>query len=67
MWFVTQYAHILPRRFNKYIEPFVGSGAVLFYLHPENAIAGDLNSELINTYHVIKNHWEKVEIGLIAH
>lgn len=37
-----------------YIEPFVGGGALLFYLKPKNAIINDLNEELINTYEVIK-------------
>lgn len=37
-----------------YIEPFVGGGALLFYLRPKNAIINDLNEELINTYEVIK-------------
>ncbi len=64
-WFITRYADILPKKFNRYIEPFLGSGAVLFYLNPQSAIVGDINLELINSYHMIKNHWEKVETGLI--
>ncbi len=43
-----------------YIEPFVGSGAVLFWMleqYPnlENAIINDINSDLTNSYLTIKN------------
>ncbi len=42
-----------------YIEPFVGSGAVLFWIlnnfkNIENAIINDINEDLINCYQVIK-------------
>src|SRR5687767_1336817 len=40
--------------FNRFIEPFVGSGAVFFALRPNVAVLADLNGELINTYKVIK-------------
>lgn len=38
----------------KYIEPFIGGGAVLFSLQPQNAIINDFNEELINVYKVVK-------------
>ena len=42
--------------FNKlrYIEPFVGGGAV-FYIKPKNAIINDYNKELITTYKILSN------------
>ncbi|WP_322900519.1 Dam family site-specific DNA-(adenine-N6)-methyltransferase [Mycoplasmopsis felis] len=46
---------LIPKDFNTYIEPFVGGGAVLFNIKPENFIINDVNSELINLYQVIKN------------
>jgi len=43
----------------KYIEPFVGGGAVLFYLLQkydfEEVIINDVNEDLILTYKIIKN------------
>lgn len=51
-----------PAKFNKYIEPFIGGGALFFELSPENAIISDSNPELINLYKVIA---EDVD-GLIA-
>lgn len=34
----------------KFIEPFVGGGAIYFYLQPRNALLCDLNKELIELY-----------------
>jgi len=43
-----------------YIEPFVGSGAVLFWMlehfpNLENAVINDINKDLTNSYDTIKN------------
>jgi len=43
-----------------YIEPFVGSGAVLFWMlnnypNMEKAVINDINSDLINTYQIISS------------
>ena len=43
-----------PDAFNTYIEPFIGGGAVLFDLQPQNAIIADVNVDLINMYQTIK-------------
>lgn len=44
-----------PEEFNTYIEPFVGTGAVLGCLHPKKAIAGDLLCPLIDLWDLLKN------------
>lgn len=43
----------MPKKFNNYYEPFLGGGAMLFHLQPDNAVINDLNGALINTYKVI--------------
>lgn len=49
-----------PPKIEKYCEPFVGGGAVLFDIlsskHPETVLINDINKELINTYSQIKNN-----------
>jgi DNA adenine methylase len=44
-----------PDFYDKYVEPFVGGGAMLFELTPEYAIIADSNDELMNAYQVIKD------------
>ncbi len=66
-----QIIHILkneiPEKFNTYIEPFVGGGALFFELLPEKAIINDINEELINAYIVIKNNVEQLIENLKKH
>lgn len=51
---IPQIDQYLPKDFNKYIEPFVGGGALFFYLLPKKAILIDINSDLINVYRILK-------------
>lgn len=51
----------------KYIEPFIGGGAVLFNLQPKNATINDFNEELINVYQVIKNNLDELIVDLKKH
>ena len=53
-----------PSKIEKYCEPFVGGGAVLFDIlskfQPKQILINDINKELINTYSQIKNNCESV-------
>ena len=49
-----------PNSFNTYFEPFVGGGAFLFNLAPENAVINDFNADLVNLYKVVKNDPENL-------
>ena len=40
----------LPDKFNRYYEPFVGGGALLFYLQPESFSINDNNEDLISAF-----------------
>ncbi|GAI65419.1 unnamed protein product, partial [marine sediment metagenome] len=51
---LSQIDLFLPKDIEAYVEPFVGGGALFFYLLPENAVLIDNNPVLINAYHVIK-------------
>ena len=50
--------------FDNYIEPFLGGGALFFYLAPQSAILADSNPELINCYKVIRDKIEPLIIEL---
>ena len=52
---IPQLKKYFPKTFNKFIEPFVGGGAVFFNLLPSKAILSDNNSDLINCYKIIQN------------
>lgn len=45
-----------PKNFNKYIEPFIGGGAVYFNLNHPQSIISDLNEELVITYKQVKEN-----------
>lgn len=44
----------IPKNFNRYIEPFVGGGAVYFAINMPNSIINDKSDELINLYSFIQ-------------
>ncbi len=53
-----------PDRFNTYIEPFVGGGALFFALQPAKAVLADSNPELINCYTVVRDRVEDLITAL---
>ena len=57
--------HILPYlpfvNFNKkFVEPFVGGGALFFAYNPKKALLADINKELIDLYRGIRRYPQKV-------
>lgn len=48
-------------KFKRYIEPFLGGGAVFKYMKPnQKSILADINDELIGFYNELKNHPTKL-------
>jgi DNA adenine methylase len=66
-WLTSKYAHLFPRKFNTYIEPFLGSGSVFFHIAPNKALLGDTNQELIATYSGLRHDPMVVEDALLMH
>ncbi len=59
------------RRYRRYLEPFVGAGAVFFWIrrsfpHVE-CVIGDSNEELMNAYRAIRDHVHDVLAKLETH
>jgi DNA adenine methylase len=55
----------VPRFYSRYFEPFLGGGAVFFYIVSNRNIGFeahliDINRELINTYNIIKSSLEEL-------
>lgn len=46
----------MPKKYNRYFEPFIGGGALFFEQQPGDAYISDVNEELINLYRVIQNN-----------
>lgn len=58
---LQEYDHLIPKEFDNYYEPFLGGGALFFYLRQKNPNGtkkfhiSDINRELINTYRMVKS------------
>ena len=46
----------LPDKFNRYYEPFVGGGSMLYAIDPTDATCGDICAPLIDLWNEIKNN-----------
>jgi len=64
---ISQIEEHLPQDYDKYIEPFVGGGALFFHLKPRNAVLIDINEELINCYKIIKRDVSELIQSLKKH
>jgi DNA adenine methylase len=68
---IAQYFPYFPQKFETYYEPFLGGGAVFFYLSRSRsifqAVLTDINSELINTYCCIRDNVEQLILLLKEH
>jgi DNA adenine methylase len=53
---LSQFIPLFPERIEYYIEPFLGGGAVFFYLLPSKAVLIDSNEELVNFYKVVQGN-----------
>ncbi|MGV8169054.1 MAG: DNA adenine methylase [Candidatus Nanoarchaeia archaeon] len=68
---LEQLEPLFPKKIDTYIEPFVGGGAVLFYVikkhAPKEVIIVDVNEELMNAYEVVKNNVDELISKLKEH
>lgn len=53
-------SRFFPRTFRKFYEPFLGGGSVLLTVRPNEAVVSDLNDWLVDSYHAIRDDWQRV-------
>ncbi|MEC4985188.1 MAG: DNA adenine methylase [Oscillatoria sp. PMC 1068.18] len=63
---ISQYLPYIPQ-FNNYFEPFLGGGALFFYLQPKKAFLSDINEELINVYCCVRDRPAELLTHLKTH
>ncbi|MBS1767659.1 MAG: Dam family site-specific DNA-(adenine-N6)-methyltransferase [Acidobacteria bacterium] len=59
-WLALQLRGLLGVYHGRFFEPFLGGGSIFFGLTPPNAMLSDVNSELIETYMVVRDHPEEL-------
>lgn len=68
---IEQFKPFFPKRISRYFEPFVGSGAVFFYIaqkyQPKEIFLSDINEDLINAYLIIRDDVERLIVELKQH
>lgn len=57
---VQYFEKYIPHEFDTYFEPFLGGGAVYFYLEPSSAVINDINSDVVNFYRDVQKHYPKM-------
>lgn len=59
-WLTADPSFTIPEFTGRYIEPFLGGGAVFFHTAPQEAILSDVNPRLIEVYLSIRDNWQQV-------
>ena len=66
-------APLIPNEFSRYVEPFVGGGAVFFHLSEQiiaqqtPSVINDINPELVNCYQIVKTQTDDLISLLKTH
>ena len=55
---ISRFLPLLPE-YDRYIEPFVGGGALYFHLEPENAVINDISEGLMEFYQLVQDQDER--------
>ena len=57
---IKYFEKYIPNEYIRYVEPFVGGGAVFFHLEPKRALINDLNENLIDFYKSLSSNSNKI-------
>lgn len=62
---LPQLLPLFPKTYDRYLEPFLGGGAVFFELQPKVALLADANRKLIECYRAVKKSPALIEAYLL--
>jgi site-specific DNA-adenine methylase len=57
---ISSFLSYIPDDFDRYIEPFLGGGALYFYIEPEKAVLNDVNERLMTFYRQLRNDYPRM-------
>lgn len=57
---VEHFTNNMPKEYSRYIEPFLGGGALYFYLQPKKAIINDINNKLYSFYKEVQEKYPQI-------
>lgn len=61
---LPEFRQYIPNEYERYIESFLGGGAVSFDLEPEHEIVNDINAKLMNFYSEVRNNYDEIAAEL---
>ncbi|MDX8356077.1 DNA adenine methylase [Sphingopyxis terrae] len=66
-WLAASDALPIPEQYDRYLEPFLGGGAIFFRLRPSVAVISDLNEELVQLYKIVRDRPDELRAELAHH
>lgn len=61
---IPSFEKYIPRNYNCYYEPFLGGGAVYFYLEPSKAVINDINADVAGFYMDVQKKYDEMRVQL---
>ena len=61
---INNFIEFIPNQYDRYIEPFAGGAALLFYLAPNAALINDINSRLVDFYLTVRDNFDSLKAEL---
>ncbi|MDR2208408.1 MAG: Dam family site-specific DNA-(adenine-N6)-methyltransferase [Azoarcus sp.] len=57
---IPRFLHHIPNDFDRYIEPFLGGGALFFHIEPARAVLNDVNARLMGFYRQLRDEYPQM-------